>query len=190
MTDLDTTANDFCGEGSDSGPPTGDHLIDQKDLNFEHQNEDAKSESDNEDTESELKASICRDETLSGSASDTCEGKPTAATLPASQTRSLSLGSVEKSRVDGAATNGRGDGVPKTNNNNEEADKVDCRANGVFAKFKRRKSILSIRGDRPRVKKSVSFCSMPEDRKVSNGKLLTKGMMILMHATKYSSPDW
>lgn len=40
--------------------------------------------------------------------------------------------------------------------------------NGFIGK-PRRRSILS-RSGIPKVKKSVSFCSMPEDRKVSNGK--------------------
>lgn len=46
---------------------------------------------------------------------------------------------------------------------------VDLPANGQgFAGKPRRSSIL--KSGRPRVKKSVSFCSMPEDRRVSNGK--------------------
>lgn len=49
----------------------------------------------------------------------------------------------------------------------EENDKE---AGNVCLDKGRRSSILN-RSARPRVKKSVSFCSMPEDRRVSNGKL-------------------
>lgn len=51
---------------------------------------------------------------------------------------------------------------------NEKQD-VDQKENGVSGRAKRRPSILN-RSGRTRVKKSVSFCSMPEDRRVSNGK--------------------
>ncbi|XP_067928413.1 inactive phospholipase C-like protein 2 isoform X2 [Watersipora subatra] len=42
--------------------------------------------------------------------------------------------------------------------------------NGFSSKPKRHPSILSNRTSRQKVKKSVSFCSMPEDRRVSNAK--------------------
>lgn len=63
--------------------------------------------------------------------------------------------------------------TPNTENisiDNYEAGVATCQENGLSARPRRRPSILSKRASRPKVKKSVSFCSMPEDRRVSNGK--------------------